>query len=379
MAPGADIAGLSQTLWGEVPLDRMAWDRDTGWMAGDDFSNFAADSAAVASSLGYYNSEGNGYNSFELKGGSNSTAIFIPDEAPWTVPTGFNVYTPNGNGILYGAGTVIPQRGTVTITPAAASDNGQLCMGANKARATAAYPPGQFTPYPIASGAQGDVIFECRLKFSDLTNGGAGSNTGTASTSFFIGLASTLAVASGVPVNTTSFSTTPALLGFGCLSGDYPGQIGLVYNKAGGTVSSQNVANMLGLNLMVLGGATNVAAVGAAYGPTPTVSVAGPGGIPSVVAATYKGAYFKLGFKYNAALATLTPYINGIAQDGRAAPNKVIGSGTLSTNLGSAAPGTGSTTLWPAVPMTFACGLWQTGTTYQTVTIDWYRIAQLAG
>jgi hypothetical protein len=225
MGPGQDVFGPSQTLWHDVPMDRIAYDRELGWMAGDDFSNFAAD-AAVSASLGYYKSESNSYDSFELKGGSNSTAIFIPDEAPWTVPTGFNVYSPNGGSILYPAGAVIPTRGALTITPTATADNGQLCMGANKARASAAYPPGQFTPYPIASGAQGDVIFECRLKFSDL-------NTG--STSFFIGLASTLAVASAVPVNTTTFSTVPGLLGFGCLSGDLAGNIGLVYNKAGGT------------------------------------------------------------------------------------------------------------------------------------------------
>jgi hypothetical protein len=129
---------------------------------------------------------------------------------------------------------------------------------------------------------------------------------------------------------------------------------------------------------MVLGGATGIGAVGATNGPSPTISVAGAGGVPSVVAATYKGAYFKLGFRYNAAAATLTPYINGIAQDGRIAPNKVVGSGSLSANLGSAAPGTGSATLWPAAPMTFAAGFWQTSsTTYQTITIDWWRCAQL--
>jgi hypothetical protein len=369
MGPGQDVFGPSQTLWGELPMDRVIYDRDIGWMIADDFTGWAAD-AALSSGVGYYKSGPNNYKSFETKG-STSVAAIIKDEAPWTVPTGTNVYTPNGQGILYQAGTVIPTPGALTFTMGAASDMVELCLAANQARATAAYPPGDFTPYPITSGAQGDVIFECRLKFSDLATG---------FTSFFIGLASTLAVASGVPVGTTTFSTTPALLGFGCLSGDNTGQIGLVYNKAGGaTVSQQSATNMAGLNLLTIGGTTGVPAIGAANGPSPLLSVAGPGGIPSSVPAIYKGSYFKLGFRYNAAAATLTPYINGIAQDGRAAPNKVIGSGTLSTNLGSAAPGTGSTTAWPAVPMTFAAGMWQTSTTYQTATIDWYRIAQLSG
>jgi hypothetical protein len=343
-------------------MDRIPWDRDVGWMLGDDFKNFAA-TAATSSSLTNYISEGNYYRVFELKG-SNSVACIIPDETPWTVPAAWNVYSPNGQAILYPGGSVIPTPGAITFTPAAAGDNVQMCLAANQARASATYPPGCFTPYPITTGVQGDVIFETRLKFSDL-------NTGF--TSFFIGLASTLAVATTVPVNTTSFSTTPALLGFGCLSGSGAGKIGLVYNKAGGTVSNQDVSNMAGLNLMVLGGATGITTA------SPQVYVAGAGGIPSATAATYIGAYFKLGFRYSAKDKTVTPYINGIPQDGRVAPNKVIGSGSLSTNLGTAAPGTGSSTLWPAVPMTFAAGIWQTSTTYQTVTIDWWRCAQLAG
>jgi hypothetical protein len=37
----------------------------------------------------------------------------------------------------------------------------------------------------------------------------------------------------------------------------------------------------------------------------------------------------------------------------------------------------GHATLWPAAPMTFAFGLWQTSTTYQTVSVDWMEGVQL--
>ena len=148
----------------------------------------------------------------------------------------------------------------------------------------------------------------------------------------------------------------------------------MVYNQPGGTVSAQSVSGMTGLNLAIMGNSAAATAAAA----SPLLYTPGAFGVPSAVPAIYSGAYFKLGFRYNAKDATVTPYINGIPQDGRIAPNKVIGSGSLSTNLGTAAPGTGSTTLWPAVPMTFAAGLWQTGTTtYQTMTIDWWKCAQL--
>lgn len=377
--PGGDYQGLSQDLWKYVPENLLIYnDRDTGWMAGDDFSNYAY-TAAPSSSLANAFSEGNYYRTFEVKGGGSTTQGIISSETTWQVPSLFNVFSPNGQAILIPASTYLPERGAIVMTPASAADNMQMCMGADQARASALYPHGQFTPYVLNSTGpnyQGDVFFECRIRLSDLNNGGTGNGASgnAACTNFFIGLASTLAVASAVPVATSSFSTTPGLLGFGCLSTDNPGQIGLVYNKAGGTVSSQGVTNMAGLNLLTMGGVTGIG-TGTL---SPTINVAGAGGIPTSQAAIYKGAYFKLGFRYNTSNNTVMTYINGVAQDGRIAPNKVIGSGSLSANLGSAAPGTGSATLWPAAPMTFAAGLWQTGsTTLQTLTIDWWRCAQL--
>lgn len=379
--PGGDLFGVSQTLWRDVPIEfcqGFGGDRDVGWMRGDDFTNFATRLATVSSLTDYF-SEGNYYRAFEVKGGGSTTQGIIPDEAPWTVPAATAVYTPNGQGIRYPGSSIIPTPGSITFTPASAADNMQLCMGADQARATASYPHGQFTPYPLSTTAAnnvgGDVIFETRIKLSDLNNGGTGNGASlnAACTSFFIGLASTLAVASAVPVNNTTYSTTPGLLGFGCLSGDNPGQIGLVYNKAGGaTVSDQ--AAFTSLNLLTMGGVTGIG-TGTL---SPLLYVAGAGGIPTTTPAVYKGAYFKLGFRYSASAGTLTPYINGVAQDGRNAPNRIIQNATTFTLGGVASvPGTASTTLWPAAPMTFAAGLWQTGsTTLQTMTIDWWRAFQ---
>ena len=332
MGPGQDVFGPSQTLWGNIPLDRILWDRDTGWFAGDDFRNIATN-AAPSSNAALYYSEGNTYNSYE----GSSTQTVVPTDANWTVPSAFNVYSPNGGAILYPGGTVIPTPGQLTLTPASSAP-ANLVQSPNAAGTAA----GVFTPYPISSGAQGITIFECRLRISDLPTG---------KVSWFVGLAGTAVVSATLPVGDNAYSTVPSLLGFGSLESDAAGKISLVYNKAGGTVSHQGVTNMAGLNLMILGNATGITAGTA----TPTISVAGAGGIPSVVASTWIGSYFKLGFKFDPVLGTLTPYINGIPQNGQVAPNKVVGSGSLSTNLGTAAPGTGSATLWPADPMNFAC------------------------
>jgi hypothetical protein len=100
--------------------------------------------------------------------------------------------------------------------------------------------------------------------------------------------------------------------------------------------------------------------------------VAGPGGIPTSVAATNIGAYLKLGFLFDPNAKTLTPYINGIAQNGLSGPNKVI----TTTAIGTAAsPGSA----WPSHPMTFAMGAYYHGATVPSITVDWWRCAQLAG
>jgi hypothetical protein len=369
--PSGDLFGLSQDLWKDVPVDRIfgGKDRDIGWGLRDDFSNFAAD-AGPSSGTTYYKSEGNSYKVFETRG-STSVAACIPNEAGWTIPSGFNVFSPNGNSIILPAGAVVPTPGAVKFTMGAASDEVQMCLAANQARASAAYPPGCFTPYPITSGVQGDVLFECRLMLDGLTTG---------FTSFFVGLVSTLAPATAALVGTTTYSTTPARLGFGCLSGDPSGNLGLVWNQAGQAVQWQYISGttLKPLNLLTMGGISGITPI-TSPATYPNVFVGGAGGVPAATPSTYVGAYLKLGFRYSAKSKMLTPYINGVAQDGRgnSIDRRVIA--TLGIQGVTTYGYPGHSTLWPAAPMTFGAGCWQTSTTYQSPTIDWWQAVQLAG
>ena len=376
LGPGQDLRGLSQALWGEAPLDLMQGfgDPDIGWMAGDDFKNYSLD-IALSSNVGYSKSEGNVYRTFESNGGSGTSAqCIVPSNSPWTVPTGFNLYTPTGGQIVYPAGTVIPTPGQITFNPTATTDQAQIVLAPNIA-GTTNVPTGMFTPYPISSGAQGDVIFEIRFRLSGLT---------TSFTSFFVGLVGAGAAVGLTtnPVGASAFSTVPSLLGFGALKGDPSMDIGLVWNKAGGTVQSQYMsAALTPLNLLTMGGLSSITPT-TSPATSPNLFVGGPGGINQATPATYAGAYLKLGFRYNAAAGTLTPYINGVAQDGRSGPNKVVSSAGIAGSLTYGGPGITSGTganLWPADQMTFGAGLYQTGTTYQTLTIDWWRCCQLVG
>ena len=352
IGPGGDIFGLSQSLWGNVPLDLLATrDRNIGWMAGDDFTNFGVGGTILTSNLGWYNSEGNSYRTFEALGGSTTSArsIIANTAGTYTVPTGFPIMSQNLQATLFPVGSIIPTPGQITLTATGATDQAQMQLGPS----TAALNSLPFTPYPLANMVPMSVYFETRLKFSALATG---------FTTFFIGLAGVGAGVTSVPAATATYTgsasaAATSLLGFGCLSGDDTETLGLVYAKSGQAPCHQKVANMAGLNLLTLLGTSGDYTKG------------------------YKNigdnVYFKLGFEYDGLAKTLTPYINGVALDGNTGPNKVVGSGTLSTNLGTAAGGTGSSTLWPAAPMTFTAGLFQTNTTYQTVTLDWWRCAQV--
>lgn len=371
---GGDTFGLSQALWGGVPTDLLQGygDRDIGWMKGDDFTNFAADTA-VTGNVGYYKSEGNSYKTYEVGGGGSTTQTFVPLETDWTLTS--NLYTANGSGIIASSGAVIPTPGQLQMKTTAGNDQAQMVMGGDMARATATYPHGMFEPYPISSGLQGAVFFECRIQMSQLA---------TALSTFFIGLISTCVPATSVPCTTAGFSIVPGYLGFGVVPAANAGAIGLVWGRAGSAVQSHYMNSaMTPLNLMYLGGATGLGTIGTSTGASPTINVAGPGGIPTLTAATYIGSYFKLGFKYDPAAGgaggLLTPYINGVPQDGRSGPNKLVSNLGIGGALTYGGPGITSGTganLWPNAPMTFGCGLFST-TTAQTVTIDWWRAAQL--
>ena len=332
--PGEDAVGLSGSLWssGQFLFDEIMTHRDRryGWGVKDDFSNYGLVSA-LSSNLGLYVSEGNSYRTFEKAGGASAQAI-VPTNTAYTVPTGFPINSPNGSNILVPAGTVLPTPGQLVFTPSAASDQAQIQLGPNTASANTC-------PFAVIPGQSGNLIFECRLKFSALATG---------FTNFFIGLAGSGSAVTSRPAASTAYDNNTSLLGFGTLSGDTTGQIGWVYNKAGGTVQQQSVSNMSALNLLTLGSTTP-------YGGQLT----GP------------AVYMKLGFFYNGYAQTVTPFING-------APllSKVIGKATAA---GSSVPaGTGSSTAWPADYMTLCAGLFQSSTTYQTVTLDWWAVGQEA-
>ena len=345
-----DLFGPSETLWGDVPLDYIFGfkDRNIGWGVRDDFTNYALD-IAIASNVGYPTSEGNVYRTFESVGGSGTSGqnILPSTTGTYTVPTGMPIYSPQGwnnpglnsMSALYAAGAVIPTPGQITFTPTTTTDQGNIVLAPNSG--TTNY--GCFTPYPITSGVQGPVYFECRIKLSALATG---------ITTFFIGLAGTGGGITAVPAGASVFaaslsSATSSLLGFGCVKGDTASRIGLVYSKASGAYTDGASAS-----------STTLCTVGA----TPSYN-----GLQVVG----NGQYFKLGFKYDPATGILMPFVNGIPQDGisnLSGPKQSL----TSTQTASA-------TLWPADPMTFAAGLYQTGSTMQTMTIDWYQIVQMAG
>ena len=343
---GGDVFGLSDSLWGDVPLDFIfgCRDRNIGWGLKDDFTSYGY-TAALQTSLGLYNSEGNQYRTFEYMGSAQQS--IIPSDTIYTVPTGFPILTPQGQKSAHGgttelfaAGSTIWTPGQLVFTPTAENDQCQIQAGPYGAA-------GNVCPFHVYPGRSGNLYFECRLKFSALATG---------FTTFFIGLAGTGSAVTSRPAASTAYDTNTNLLGFGCRSGDTTETLSWVVNKAGGTVSSQNVSNMAGLNILTLLGST--------------------GDYTKGYLNIGDGVYFKLGFKYDGRLKTCTPYINGVPQDGVAGPNKSIGAGTLSTNMGTAAPGTGSSTLWPLTGMTLAAGLFQTSSTYQTVTLDGWAVAQ---
>lgn len=363
---GGDIYGPSQDLWKGVGLAEIfRGNRDKGWGIRDDFKNFGT-AAAPSSNLAYYTSEGNLYKTFE----GSSTQTVVPGDSVWSVPSAFNVYSPNGQAQIIPAGYKVPTPGVIALTPQSGSVQAQIQLAPNGAAGACG---GAFTPYPISSSVQGDVIFEVRLALSALTHG---------ITSFFAGLGGTNVVATSVPVADGSYSGTPSLLGFGALYGDGTagsgaagdGAIGMVWNKAGGTPQGQG-AGLTALNLMRMGGAGSNTPT-STYPTFPNVQVGGAGGIPSLLPSTYIGWFVKLGFRYSPASGIFTPYINGVAQDGHAGPDRRVSSSGIQGSTAYGYPGDG--TYWPADLMTFTAGLYHhTGSVYQTLYIDWYQCVQL--
>ena len=374
-----DVFGLSNLLWGDLPLDMIFGrrDRNFGWGVFDDFSNFSL-VTPISSGVAYYQSEGNFYRTYEESNTSTSTQAVEDGGSTYAVPNGFPVYTPQGGNSpqttvagstnnLFAYPAVIQTPGQITtVMTAANADRFQMAMAplTTATGASTSYCSSPFTPYlPAATGSSAylpsKLYFECRLNFS---------TTNTTLSNFFVGLGSGNAYAIGTlnsPLaSNTAYSTVPDLLGFGFLHGYTEGDISIVFNKAGGTIQDEKTASASALNLINM----------------ETYTVNGNNVIGSSSNKT-AAVYFKLGFTVDFTAkggnGTFTPYVNGVPFDGLSATSKLITNiATNPTILGTAL----GTTTWPAHPMTPCVGLYQQSTgTALNLTMDWWGFAQTFG
>jgi hypothetical protein len=168
-------------------------------------------------------------------------------------------------------------------------------------------------PFNVIPSMSGDLVFEARLKLSAIT---------AARGNWFIGLAGAAGVApiaTAVPITSSdAFVTTLSLLGFGQLTAQ-SSLTSLFYERASGTVAEK----------------TSVA---------------------TLVADTY----IKLGFRWDSATQTLTPWVDG----------SPVASKLLDTSVTGATP-------WPNDYMTPIVVVEEIGTAARTLTLDWWACAQL--
>jgi len=340
-----DIFGLSESLWGNYPIDWIFGlkDQDYGWGVFDSFKNWGI-VEALSSSLGIYCSEGNTYRSFEVAGGASAQNI-VPDNTRYTIPTGYPIQNapagnlPNGvSNILYPAATQLYTPGQLKIAGAnaAALDEASMQMGPDTTASNVC-------PFSAVPSYSGTLLFECRIKVP-VSLGLISESHGS---TYFVGLAGSGSAITGCPCASAAFDTTTSKIGFGCLSTDTANTLYLVYSRTTGTVQKVSTA------LLTLGSFPN-----STY---PTIGV---------------GSYFKLGFRYEGRSQRLIPFVNGIAQDGVTGTNQIIGPSTVG---GSASDYGTSSTSWPNDALTLCTGLYQQGTaeTYPYVTMDWWAAAQM--
>lgn len=169
--------------------------------------------------------------------------------------------------------------------------------------------------------ANNDLVFECRLSFSNIT---------TALHSFAMGLAAVGAGATdGLLVDTTGIIVDTPFLGFVRLSSAAAG-VSACYKASGQAVQNGSTNTRL-LNL-----ATLVA-----------------------------NQYVKLGFRYRVAPQTVEWYVNGVLGGTTAAPAR------LTASQVRAATFPGSTLMAPVMALKDIAG-----TTVQNVKVDWWACAQ---
>jgi hypothetical protein len=343
-----DIFGLSENLWGNAPIDYILGfhERDDGWAVFDDFKNFGIGGPALASAVGYYQSEGNSYRSYECVGGLYTSGHnIVHDNTRYSIPAAYPIQLANagnipsgGQAIQYGYPTQLWTPGQLKFGSASTTtaDQASLQMGP----ITSAL---NVCPFSVVPGYSGTLLFECRLKIHT----GIGPASGSTGTGFFIGLVAEGAAVQNIPVSVSAFDATLHKIGFGVRPvTDTLNTLQTVYGRT--TIKE------IGTPLLTLGSFPN-----STY---PTVGL---------------DAYFKLGFRYEGKSQRFTPFINGIAQDGQtSATNQTIGKGTL---LGVANTDYGTDgAYWPSNPMTLCAGLCHYGAlgTFPSVTLDWWGAAQ---
>ncbi|HUT60698.1 MAG TPA: hypothetical protein VNA25_22870 [Phycisphaerae bacterium] len=176
-----------------------------------------------------------------------------------------------------------------------------------------ATPYGGF-PFSMIPGMSRDLVFEARFKTSSVT-----ASIGN----FFVGLGGAAGVdtaSADCPIAADVLATTLSMIGFGRF-GTSTTALGLFYERASGTVATK-------------------AAVG------------------TLVADTY----IKAGFKWDGAMQTLTPWIDGVEQP----------ASRCSKAIAAATP-------WPNDYMTAIASARQIdGTTASELTMDWWACAQKA-
>jgi hypothetical protein len=193
-----DTYGLSNALWGKVPLEYIFGfsDRRCGIGLIDDFVGFG-ESSAVSSNVGRYNSNGIAYRTWE-----ETSGIVTPSAA-------------------YG--------GTIALEgDSGATDNDCAAIQAGG---------GTMCPFAVIPGTSGSLFFEARFKVSSVA-----ASIGN----FFVGLGgSGLGATSDLLItDSNAFVTNGSFLGFGRL-GASTTALGLFYERSGGTTGTKAAVGTL--------------------------------------------------------------------------------------------------------------------------------------
>lgn len=202
--PDTSLDGLSNTLWANVPLEYIFGfsDRNAGIGLIDDFVGFGP-TAAVASNVGRYASNGVAYKSFE----ENSTSI---------------------------AGSAAA--GGVVALTATNTDNDDVNIQAGG---------GATCPFGVVPGTHGTLFFEARFKVNSVAASIA---------NFFVGLAGAGAcVTDGIISDSNAFVTNKSFLGFGRLDSSTTA-LGLFYNRNGGTTGTVAAVGTLAADTYIKAG-----------------------------------------------------------------------------------------------------------------------------